>query len=205
MIEQRNGKEAKGTLTWEAEKLKATAVSGPFGKGALPTGIYTASRSKLLDKPSGSSYCDLDDKCWMQVLDPDFSTARTDLGIHPDGGTAGTEGCIGIKGKAKTWFDAFFKVSGSLKVEVKDAPKVEVLSFRKRVVIDVVGSHENEYAALAAPLGVWIGSQGFDLLTDGGSGVAFKAGKSGRFRGSALAGRLHFERRIPDRHKTLPF
>lgn len=48
-------------------------------------------------------------------------------------------------------------------------------------IIGVMGSGSNEWPHLAAPLGTWIATHGFDLLTGGGQGVmlstarAFKA------------------------------
>src|SRR5688572_27783245 len=121
----RTGKKAEGLLTWPDRDLECEAISGPYGLGALPQGLYKAPRSKLLDKPSGSSYCDSDGSglrhCWMQVLVPQFSTSRTDLGVHPDGGTVGTEGCIGLVAPdTKEWYEAFSKVVGSTTVEVRD-------------------------------------------------------------------------------------
>jgi hypothetical protein len=125
-ITSRNGKQADGNLIWKDKGLDSAAVSGPYGNGYLPNGTYIAARNKMLDKPSGSPYCDKNDKCWMQPMDPNFSTSRTDLGIHPDGNVAGTQGCIGLKDKdTKPWYDAFYSVPRgmSVTVEVKDSTK----------------------------------------------------------------------------------
>jgi uncharacterized protein (TIGR00725 family) len=176
VIETRTGKQATGTLKWAAKSLSASAVSGPFGNGALPTGSYRAPRAKLLDKPSKSSYCDSKDRCWMQVLEPQFATTRTDLGIHPDGGVAGTEGCIGLtQADTKAWYDAFFAVSGSVTVEVKEASRLfvaaDTLREPERIIVGVIGSAKKEWAEHAVGLGELIARQGFDLLTGGGRGV----------------------------------
>lgn len=115
------GKTAEGILTWAAKGLSTTAISGPAGNGYLPAGIYKAHRNKMLDKPTGSSYCDTKGKCWMQPIDPTFVTDRDNLGIHPDGGPAGTEGCIGLKiGDTATWYKAFYDVAagGDTEIEV---------------------------------------------------------------------------------------
>jgi hypothetical protein len=120
-ITNRDANGASGTLSWSAKGLSSPAVSGPFGNGELPAGIYNAGRNKLLDKPVGSPYCDSGSHCWMQVLAPTFPTTRTDLGIHPDGGALGTEGCIGLRtANTKPWYDAFkAQTAGSqLTVEV---------------------------------------------------------------------------------------
>lgn len=120
-ISRISGQKAEGTLSWPAKGLSSNAVSGPYGNGYLPFGIYAALRSKMLDKPGEPSYCDTVNNCWMQPIDPRFVTGRTDLGIHPDGGSAGTEGCIGIKDTdTKAWYDAFYGVAmgGRTDVEV---------------------------------------------------------------------------------------
>ncbi|HEX8210824.1 MAG TPA: hypothetical protein VF584_11660 [Longimicrobium sp.] len=176
VIETRTGKQAAGTLKWAAKSLSASAVTGPFGNGALPTGSYSAPRAKLLDKPAKSSYCDSKDRCWMQVLEPQFATTRTDLGIHPDGGVAGTEGCIGLtQADTKAWYDAFYAVSGSVTVEVKEGSKLfvaaETLRRPERIIVGVIGSATKEWEEHAVGLGEWIARQGFDLLTGGGPGV----------------------------------
>lgn len=113
-------KQANGTLEWPAKNLTISGVSGPHGNGFLPAGEYTAKRSKLLDK-NEPAYVDNQGKGWMQVLEPNFTTPRTDLGIHPDGNVAGTEGCIGIQpDDTKAWYDAFYAVVGSVTVKVID-------------------------------------------------------------------------------------
>lgn len=177
LIDKITGKRADGTLKWAAKSLSSPAVSGPFGNGYLPAGLYVAARNKMLDKPSGSSYCDSRDKCWMQPLDPQFSTMRTDLGIHPDGGTAGTEGCIGLlDADTKPWYDAFFAVSGSTSIEVRLKESAfrsisEEQFVERHPIVLVVGSGQQEHADLAEPLGRLIAELGCSLLTGGGGGV----------------------------------
>ena len=73
-------------------EFRVPAVSGPWGKGALPEGVYNGSNlrkrtNKAMTCPDGSG--------WSLDLDPNFKTDRTDLRIHPDGNVPGTEGCIG--------------------------------------------------------------------------------------------------------------
>lgn len=123
-ITKRQGQLAEGRLTWPAKGLDSKAVSGPHGNGALPVGKYGMPRNKMLDKPAGSPYCDPDGKCWMQPADPvDPGNTRTELGIHPDGGVSGTEGCIGLIGSTKAWYDAFYTVprGTATELEVRDA------------------------------------------------------------------------------------
>src|SRR5262245_39468653 len=176
VIDKRVGKKAEGVLSWAEKRLQSRAVSGPYGDGALPLGIYTALRTKLLDRPAGSSYCDTNANCWMQAIDPTFTTSRTDLGIHPDGGAPGTEGCIGLlEGNTEKWHEAFYGGPNASSLEVLDAPSVIVFSdmAERRTIVTVVGSHNADPARdeLAEMAGVWIASQGFDLLTGAGPGV----------------------------------
>ncbi|MEM9894927.1 MAG: hypothetical protein AAF789_01040 [Bacteroidota bacterium] len=111
-ITRRENGLAYGDLTWPEEGLSTGAVSGPYGRGELPLGLYHVERNKLLDKPNNDPYCDSLKNCWFQVITPQFSTHRTDLGIHPDGNLQGTLGCIGILDtNTKPWYDAFKSVS----------------------------------------------------------------------------------------------
>lgn len=77
--------------------------SGGFGRGSLPKGTYTVTRH--LDSRNdrsmsvggvGYSFA-VSDK-----YDSRVGATRSLLRIHPDGGSAGTEGCIGIVGNAAT-------------------------------------------------------------------------------------------------------
>ncbi len=77
--------------------------SGGHGRGSLPTGQYTVtphlnSRSDRSMSVGGVGWSfAVSDK-----FDPRVNGTRSLLRIHPDGGTAGTEGCIGIVGNADT-------------------------------------------------------------------------------------------------------
>jgi len=77
--------------------------SGGYGRGSLPEGTYTVqrhldSRSDRSMSVGGVGYSfAVSDK-----FDPRVGDNRQLLRIHPDGGSAGTEGCIGIVGDAAT-------------------------------------------------------------------------------------------------------
>lgn len=119
-IQRRESGLAYGTLEWEAKGLESGAVSGPYGRSELPTGLYQALRSKLLDKPDNDPFCDSLRNCWFQVIDPQFSTDRTELGIHPDGNLSGTRGCIGLlESDTSAWYDAFKSVPTGSKTDVE--------------------------------------------------------------------------------------
>jgi hypothetical protein len=77
--------------------------SGGFGRGSLPKGTYTVTRhmDSRRDRSMsvggvGYSFA-VSDK-----YDSRVGANRSLLRIHPDGGSAGTEGCIGIVGNAAT-------------------------------------------------------------------------------------------------------
>jgi peptidoglycan hydrolase-like protein with peptidoglycan-binding domain len=76
--------------------------SGGYGRGSLPTGTYTVtphlwSRNDRSMSVGGVGYSfAVSDK-----YDPRVGGTRRLLRIHPDGGSPGTEGCIGIVGGAE--------------------------------------------------------------------------------------------------------
>ncbi|HEY3451981.1 MAG TPA: peptidoglycan-binding domain-containing protein [Myxococcales bacterium] len=75
--------------------------SGGYGNGSLPRGTYTVrehmhSRDTAGMTVGGVGYSfAVSDK-----YDPRVGATRSLLRIHPDGGSAGTQGCIGIVGNA---------------------------------------------------------------------------------------------------------
>jgi RHS repeat-associated protein len=75
-------------------EFRVPAVSGPFGKGALPQGVYTGSNLRSRNE-KGNKAMQCEGKGWSLDLDPTFKTDRDLLRIHPDGNVPGTEGCIG--------------------------------------------------------------------------------------------------------------
>jgi hypothetical protein len=113
---------AEGILSWPEKGLSSTAVSGPFGNGSIELGLYHAERNYLLDKDE-DPYRDSKGKCWFQRLDPQFSTTRTEIGIHPDGNVPGTKGCVGLTiADTKAWYDALYSVPANkfTQVEIVD-------------------------------------------------------------------------------------
>jgi RHS repeat-associated protein len=71
-----------------------SAVSGPYGNGALPEGVYTV--SNLRSRTAKGMVCPGETEGYSLDLNPEFETDRTDLRIHPDEPPPGTMGCIGI-------------------------------------------------------------------------------------------------------------
>ena len=82
-----------------------TALSGGYGKGALPEGKYIIeSCYKLKDNGKQKAF-KRDGKPWVAKLNPQFKTDRTNLLIHPDGNVEGTLGCIGVTEKDIKCYD----------------------------------------------------------------------------------------------------
>jgi RHS repeat-associated protein len=75
-----------------AIEFRVPAVSGPWGKGKLPEGVYDANTLRRRNDPAMTC---ADGSGWSLNLDPMFKTSRDLLRIHPDGNVPGTEGCIG--------------------------------------------------------------------------------------------------------------
>jgi RHS repeat-associated protein len=79
-----------------------SAVAGGFGNGAPENGDYTVSNFR--DRSAGggdyNQGMNSDGVGFSFNLNPQFSTNRSDLRIHPDGNNEGTLGCIGLSGGA---------------------------------------------------------------------------------------------------------
>ncbi len=73
-------------------EFRVPAVSGPWGLGRLPEGVYDANSLRRRNDPAMTCPAGFG---WSLNLDPMFRTARDLLRIHPDGGKPGTLGCIG--------------------------------------------------------------------------------------------------------------
>ena len=99
-----NPKEANGSLNVsshfdDGSKLTISsyqAVGGPWGNGSPENGNYSADNLRLRDSPSGMVRNGVG---FSMDLNPNFSTGRSLLRIHPDGGNFnnGTQGCIGLQ------------------------------------------------------------------------------------------------------------
>jgi hypothetical protein len=94
----------RGYLSWNGRSYRA--ISGPFRKGTLEVGKYRIETKKvvtnILDRPGFQS--SVASGGWFIPLVPLFDSDRYGLGIHPDGGQKGTEGCIGIQGQSAAMF-----------------------------------------------------------------------------------------------------
>jgi hypothetical protein len=88
-----------GKKLWDPDGNSWSAVSGPWGKGCLPNGIYTLEAPVITDEKGMK---DVNGFGWKTRLVPQFKTERFGLLIHPDGNIPGTKGCIGISGPIDT-------------------------------------------------------------------------------------------------------
>jgi len=124
-----NSKESQGRLRWSEKGLDSPAISGPHGNGSLPDGLYLAKHTGFMDRSGEEPYCDKSKNCWFQFLEPQFSTPRTDLGIHPDGNVRGTAGCIGLLDEnCSAWRQAFESLSADIPLEVRIVPSIQPIS-----------------------------------------------------------------------------
>jgi len=101
------------TLSWPSKGLRWGAISGPYGKGSLPSGLYDVGRREVTGYTSAvdSPYRDKTGKGFFVPVYAKFETNRGKkdgrLGIHPDGNVPGTLGCIGItNANARNFHDA---------------------------------------------------------------------------------------------------
>ncbi|WP_369602709.1 hypothetical protein AAIA72_07110 [Hahella sp. SMD15-11] len=89
-------------LEWPALGKYWRAVSGPYGLGPLPAGLYKVARQQITEYTSAIAepFKDRTGYGFFLPITPLFDTDRGKtggrLGIHPDGNKPGTLGCIGI-------------------------------------------------------------------------------------------------------------
>lgn len=74
-------------------------MSGKWGKGAIPYGIYLISAPRVLKNTPANKSFKKEGIPWICNLRPQFKTERTLLCLHPDGGIYGTLGCVGVQEK----------------------------------------------------------------------------------------------------------
>ena len=114
---------AKKSLSWPTKNLSWNAISGPFGAGALPLGLYDIGRREVTGYTSSIdlAYRDKTGRGFFVPIYPKFQTSRGKsggrLGIHPDGNKPGTLGCVGITDQnAKSFHDAIASTSPGAKL-----------------------------------------------------------------------------------------
>jgi hypothetical protein len=82
-----------------------TALSGGYGKGFLPSGHYTVrTRNVVVGDATPVKAYTVGSAAFFIPIEPQFTTSRSGFGIHPDGNTTGTLGCIGLLGAAAADF-----------------------------------------------------------------------------------------------------
>lgn len=82
------------------------AISGPWGKGAAPKGVYEIAEPQAIKaSEENKAYTDPDGFAWFAAMTPREPMERKGFGIHPDGNVPGTLGCIGVKGSTRELFD----------------------------------------------------------------------------------------------------
>ena len=99
-------------------------ISGGYGKGSLPVGVYEASNLRTFPDTKEYDPYKKEGIPWFITITPKFKTDRTLLGIHPDGNVPGTLGCVGILDHdmlAYYTFKGIFSSYPSIIVSVKNA------------------------------------------------------------------------------------
>ncbi len=82
-------------LTWGDVIYRAK--SGPWGKGQLPSGPYQIRvRHAVCNDTLADGFRAADGQRWFLPIVGN-TPGRSGFGIHPDGGTPGTLGCVGIE------------------------------------------------------------------------------------------------------------
>jgi len=111
------------TLYWPKKRLQWDAISGPFGAGPLPPGLYDIGRREITGYTQNiaPSYRDSTGKGFFIPIYPRFPTSRGKyggrLGIHPDGNVPGTLGCIGLtNADTTTFYEAIKETSAGSKL-----------------------------------------------------------------------------------------
>lgn len=122
----------RGYLSWNGRSYRA--VSGPFKVGALEPGRYRVEINNVVTNIDNNIGLQdpITKQGWFIPITPLFNSDRTGLGIHPDGGNPGTEGCIGIQGYAsgmfwKAWLETSMQNRPGYLIVVEDA-RAEMIS-----------------------------------------------------------------------------
>lgn len=105
-------------LVWPAFGVWDAVSGSRSGANELPPGMYAIDRPGLTAYTSAipNPFRDQTGQGFFVAIYPLFNTTRGQtggrLGIHPDGNVPGTDGCIGIKNDAKSFYDALRSVGG---------------------------------------------------------------------------------------------
>jgi len=95
------GTRMNAKLKWLTDEYEV--VTGGYGKGAIPDGIYTIEVYKAVEGDKSTMKAGFINPAtgqgWFLPLTPKFNTTRHGFGIHPDGNKPGTKGCVGLQGK----------------------------------------------------------------------------------------------------------
>ena len=108
-------------------EMSIVANSGGFGSGAPPNGEYTTHTYR--DRTEAGSYSKGMNKNGVGFsfnIDPQFSTKRSLLRIHPDGNNKGTLGCVGLSGSKKELTSIRDKINEILKTQKSIKTKINI-------------------------------------------------------------------------------
>jgi hypothetical protein len=92
-----DGKLGRGEMRFLDHGIVKPFISGPYGKGFAPKGKYKARYYSDYDRikqlPSAEAYMQ-HGLGWFILMEPQFDTDRSGIGIHPDGNIIGSLGCF---------------------------------------------------------------------------------------------------------------
>ena len=94
-VATRNATRASGRLMLNGKSY--AVVSGGYGRGPLPAGMYRVKVRQVVDRGLGNGFR-IGATQYFIPIESRFQSNRSGLGIHPDGGPLGTKGCIGLQG-----------------------------------------------------------------------------------------------------------
>ena len=106
------------------------AVAGGFGNGAPENGDYTVDHFRDRSPSSGDYVAGMNNygEGFSFDLNPQFSTDRKRLRVHPDGGKEGTQGCIGLSGNGPQLGQFKNILRNALKTQSKILTKINILN-----------------------------------------------------------------------------
>jgi len=114
---------SSGRLIWPG-RGEWKAISGGHGD-PLPSLTYEIDRRGVTGYGKiANGFRDKSGKGFFVPLKPNSGTTRGTIaegrfGIHPDGGSKGTQGCIGIQKNAKSFHDVIRRTPSNAKLYIK--------------------------------------------------------------------------------------
>jgi hypothetical protein len=107
-------------ITWGGYSWRAVSGGGKYL--AAPSGLYNIDRQRILQRQVmlEDGFNDLAaGEGFFIPITPTFDSARRGLGIHPDGGHVGIEGCIGIQDDPWAFYNRVAMAAANAKLTIQ--------------------------------------------------------------------------------------